>query len=161
MLTREQKRAFRSDLFRHLDGLVTAPTAYVLHEHSVLEFILEQKSCSLSEITSKFKANEGYMNVALRILCSQGWLECKVGSNSDSIIYSVNALSETAFEHCNLYKDVVELLRKSADYHPRIFNKEIFGYLESIFRKFQDNYGIEPSEDEEKRNIQKSNLKAS
>ena len=159
MLTREQKRAYRSDLFRHLDGLVTAPTAYVLHEHGVLDYLLKNKTSNLQDLAVAFKANEGYMNVALRILSSQGWLDNSLDPNTNSVQYSTNSKSEKAFELCALYKDVVELLRKSANYHPRIFNKEIFGDLEAIFHKFQDNYNIEFSEDTETRSLQNQILK--
>ena len=41
----------------------------------VLAFILKNKTIELSKLVTQFKANEGYFNVALRVLCSQGWLE--------------------------------------------------------------------------------------
>jgi len=159
MLTKEQKREYRSDLFRHLDGLVTAPTAYVLYEKGVLEDILSQKKVVLSELTEKYKANEGYLNVALRILCSQGWLTYDLDHSDNHVTYSVNSKSEFAFGLCELYKDVVLLLRKSANYHPRIFNKEIFLDLETIFRKYEKNYDLEFSENSEELEIQKQILK--
>ena len=56
MLTREQKRAYRSDLFRHLDGIATAPTAYALKEKGVLDYLLERKEVLLSELTKKFES---------------------------------------------------------------------------------------------------------
>ncbi len=74
MLLKKDQAEFRSNLFRHLDGIVTAPTAYALHEKGVLEYLLEKKGASLQDLTTRFRANEGYLNVALRILCSQGWL---------------------------------------------------------------------------------------
>ncbi len=159
MLTREQKREYRSDLFRHLDGLVTAPTAYVLHEKGLLDEILSAKKVDLSELAVKFAANEGYLNVALRILCSQGWLTYDLDHSNNKITYSTNEKSSVAFELCKLYKDVVLLLRKSGNFHPRIFNKDIFLDLEAIFHKFQDNYGIEFSEDPQVLSIQKQILK--
>ncbi len=160
MLTKEQKWEYRSDLFRHLDGLVTAPTAYLLYENGLLDEILTQRKIDLSKLSEKFKANEGYLNVALRILCSQGWLTYELDKTSDKISYSINSKSKIAFGLCKFYKDVVELLKKSANYHPRIFSKEIFHDLEAIFLKFQDNYGIEFSEDnQEELYVQKQILK--
>lgn len=159
MLTKEQKREYRSDLFRHLDGLVTAPTAYVLLEKGVLAEILEKEKVDLSDLTEKFEANEGYLNVALRILCSQGWLDYTLDANSHKVIYATNDKSKIAFELSTLYKDVVDLLKKSGEYHPRIFSKEIFQVLEGIFEKFQSNYGIEYSKDELVLSVQKQIIK--
>lgn len=159
MLSREQKREFRSDLFRHLDGLVTAPTAYVLHEKGVLNEILTQQKVHLTELADKFGANEGYLNVALRILCSQGWLSYEINHDNNQISYAVNNKSSIAFELCTLYRDVVLLLRKSGNYHPRIFNKDIFQDLEVIFHKFENNYGLEFSNDEKTLLIQKQIMK--
>ena len=159
MLTREQKREYRSDLFRHLDGLVTAPTAFVLYEKGVLDEILNRQKVNLSELTEMFEANEGYLNVALRILCSQGWLTYELDHSNNQIIYATNKNSSSAFELCKLYEDVVLLLRKSGNYHPRIFSKEIFQDLEEIFQKFENGYGIVFSEDAEVLPIQKQILK--
>ena len=61
---------YRNSLFRHLDGIVTAPSAYELHSKGVTDYLLEKKKVALIEITKKFKANEGYLNVALHTLCS-------------------------------------------------------------------------------------------
>jgi hypothetical protein len=36
------KAELREKIFRHLDGIVTAPTAYTLHRHGVLAFLLEK-----------------------------------------------------------------------------------------------------------------------
>lgn len=159
MLSKDQKREYRSDLFRHLDGLVTAPTAYVLLEKGVLDELLSLGEVALRKLTQKFGANEGYLNVALRILCSQGWLDYTLDHSTNNIVYAVNEKSKTAFELASLYKDVVLLLRKSANYHPRIFNKEIFQDLEVIFDKFERGYDLQPSEDENTISIQNQILK--
>lgn len=159
MLTKEQKREYRSDLFRHLDGLVTAPTAHILLEKGILRELLDLKKVGLSDLSKKFNANEGYLNVALRILCSQGWLDYDLNSDTNEVFYAINGKSETAFELSELYNDVVSLLKKSADFHPRIFSKEIFHDLEFIFEKFQNNYGLENTEDKEVSSIQNQVIK--
>ena len=121
MLSRDQKSQYRKDLFRHLDGLVTAPTAYTLHKHGVLKHIQEKETVKLNELSAQFKANEGYLNVALRILASQGWLDYMVDNKKDEVTLKINAKTTVAFEHIGLYQDVVELLILSGDYHPRLF----------------------------------------
>ena len=73
MLSKQEQSNLRSQLFRHLDGIVMGPTAYVLKENGITDYLLSVKSVSVSNIAKKFNANEGYLNVALRTLCSQGW----------------------------------------------------------------------------------------
>ncbi len=159
MLTKEQKRAYRSDLFRHLDGVATAPTAYALNEHGVLEYLLKKEEALLSELTAKFNANKGYLNVALHILSSQGWLDYKVDNKQNEVRYSINNNSETAFSLCHLYQDVVELLKFSGKFHRRKFQREPFAVLEGIFKKYRENYGLAFSEDENERRTQEQVLK--
>lgn len=158
-LTKQDKAALRATIFRHLDGIVTAPTAYPLLERGVLAHLLEHKTADVTELTSTFKANEGYLNVALRILSSQGWLDAEVDNANNRVKYSVNAKSATAFELCRLYKDVVTLLRFSGQFHRRKFERAPFTVLESIFKKCRENFGIEFSSDAGTRLIQEQVLK--
>ena len=114
----EQKRVFRADIFRHLDGIVTAPTADCLHEKGVLDCLVATETTTLSTLTEVFQANEGYLNVALHTMASQGWINYEL-EGANTIQIQVNEMSETAFAHIPLYKDVVELLQLSKDYHNR------------------------------------------
>ncbi|NQY06530.1 MAG: class I SAM-dependent methyltransferase [Flavobacteriaceae bacterium] len=159
MLTKEQSRAYRSDLFRHLDGIAIAPSVYALEQKGVLNYILEKESVSLHELVTHFKANEGYLNVALRILCSQGWLEQTVDNQIDSITFSANANSKVAFNHAHLYEDVVYLLKFSEKFHPRKFELEPFLVLEKIMNKYENLYDITLSEDTNIKAIQEQILK--
>ncbi|MBS2004447.1 MAG: class I SAM-dependent methyltransferase [Cyanobacteria bacterium SZAS LIN-5] len=157
-LTKQDKADLRATIFRHLDGIATAPTAYTLLERGVLEHLLEQKKADVTELAEKFRANEGYLNVALRLLASQGWLDAEVDNKNNRVQYSVNARSATAFEHCRLYKDVVSLLRLSGQFHRRKFERAPFTLLETIFKKYRENYGIEFSSDPEVLSIQRQIL---
>ena len=159
MLTKQEKRELRADLFRYLDGLGTGPSAYALHQKGVLDFLLEKKSIGLSALTEKFQANEGYLNVALRILCSQGWLDRKLDNSTNEVVYSINEKSEFAFKHFYLYKEVVELLKLSGKFHPRLFQQEPFQYLSKILNNYKNNYGITFSENELEKGIQEQILK--
>ncbi len=47
---------YRNSLFRHLDGIVTAPSAYELYCKGVTDYLLEKKKVALKDITKKFKA---------------------------------------------------------------------------------------------------------
>lgn len=153
------KSQLRSSIFRHLDGLAVAPVAIALKKKGVLEFILNKKQIQLAELTSTLKANEGYLNVGLRILASQGFLDYEVNNGMQEITISVNENTEIAFSLFHLYEDVVELLQFSTQFHPRLFDKAPFEKLNIIFEKYKKNYGIEPSEDNLTNSIQNQILK--
>ena len=157
-MSREQKKIYRADLFRHLDGIVTAPTAYALYKKGVLDFILSEKKVSLAALTKTFKANEGYLNVALHTLASQGWLEHVIKGEND-IEVSITTLGKIAFQYIPKYKDVVELLQLSGKYHSRKFEVKPFHFLEQIVEKYKEKYGLEASKEKEEQQVQLQILK--
>ena len=73
-MEQEEKTALRGILFRHLDGIAVGPTVSALYEGGISQYILKNHNFSFKELSSKFEINDGYMNVALRLLASQGWL---------------------------------------------------------------------------------------
>ena len=80
-LTKEQKRAFRSLLFKHQDGIAITASIAVLERHGIFDFLATHKKSSLADILEKFpKFHAGYLNVALRSLASQGIITYKVTS---------------------------------------------------------------------------------
>ncbi|OXA71739.1 polyketide synthase [Flavobacterium aquidurense] len=153
------KSQLRGSIFRHLDGLAVAPVAIALKNNGVLDFILSKKQFELAELTTVFKANEGYLNVGLRILASQGFLDYEVNNSTQEIVISVNERTETAFSMFYLYEDVVDLLHFSTQFHPRLFEDAPFEKLNLIFEKYKKNYGIERSADPLKSSIQDQILK--
>ncbi len=154
MLSKQEKAKLRSRLFRHLDGIVTAPSAYALKETGVTDYLLQKQSTTLDELSAKFSANDGYLNVALRVLCSQGWLTQKVDNGKDEVHFSANEVTEFAFEHFRLYQYAVELLRFSEQYHPRKFELEPFLKLKNLHLQFKENFGISLSPNSREKEIQ-------
>jgi SAM-dependent methyltransferase len=157
-MNKTENKELRADLFRHLDGIVTAPTAYALHKKGILDYILKEKKISLKNISDRFKANEGYLNVALRVMASQSWLNYDI-IDDNNIEIGINDNSATAFALIPLYKDVVELLQLSEKYHRRKFEIEPFLFLEDIFEKYSRNYDITFSEKDGVQAIQKQVFK--
>ena len=139
MLTNAEKNTYRDDLFRHLDGIAVAPVVYALKEKGVLNYILKEDSNKLSTISKAFSTNEGYLNVGLRMLASQGWLDYKVDAITDTIIISKNEKSAIAFDLANRYKDVVGFMKVSEEFHPRHFEMEQFSILNKILNKYKNN----------------------
>lgn len=134
MLSATKKKTYRGELFRHLDGIVMAPVVHTLHTKGVLQCLLDKRQCSLADITEKFQANEGYLNVALRLLASQGWVDYEAGKND--ILIQTNSKSAYAFSIAHRYEAVVDFLKLSEDFHPRNFELEQFTALNRIFTQF-------------------------
>lgn len=153
------KSYLRSSIFRHLDGLAVAPVAIALRNKGVLEHLLKNGEANLADLSAQFKANEGYLNVGLRVLCSQGFLDYHINTVADSIQFTVNEKTAIAFSMFHLYHDVVDLLQFSTQFHPRIFEEAPFERLDVIFEKFKLNYGIEFSDDAVTNALQKQILK--
>ncbi|MFV1988206.1 MAG: class I SAM-dependent methyltransferase [Gemmatimonadota bacterium] len=158
MLTRERQRELRATMFRHLDGMVTAPTAQALRAKGVLEFLLDQGTATLEGLTSRFEANEGYLNVALRLLASQGWLVQHIDGTTEDVSYDVTDAGRIAFETVHLYDDVVDLMRLSGDFHPRRFEVEPFRRMERVVARYTDGFGVELSDDADVRRVQEQIL---
>jgi len=142
MLTKKDKTEYRSLLFRHLDGIATATTAFSLHKKGVLDYLLQQKKISLTALAKQFNANVGYINVGLRVLCSQGWLTQHINSSDGTIIYEINEKSKIAFALAPLYEDAINLLQYSVLFPEERIGADAFIALERIFKKIENNYNI-------------------
>jgi len=158
MLSKKEQSKLRNRLFRHLDGIVMAPIGNALLQKGVTNYILSKSEVTLSELSDEFGGNNGYLNVALRALCSQGWLTQEVNNNSDTVSFRKNDVSKFAFAHFHLYEEVVELITLSGNYSNRVFQEEPFLKLEKVFKNYQNNYGIEFSSDEKERQVQEQIL---
>lgn len=142
MLTKQEKEQLRGTIFSHLDGIATSTTAYALHKKGVLNYLLEHKKVSLNELAATFNANDGYLNVALRVLCSQGWLVQHLNNAKDTISYEVNENSQTAFELVPLYEDVINLLSYAVNFPEERIGPDAFLALERIFKKYESQFGL-------------------
>ncbi|MEZ7998434.1 MAG: class I SAM-dependent methyltransferase [Flavobacteriales bacterium] len=158
-LTREDKVLLRGHIFKHLDGVVTVSPAYVLHKKGVTSYMLEHKKFSLADISQAFSANEGYMNVALRILCAQGWLSQKIDNKKNKVVFSTNKNSKFAFSLFPLYQDAHELVKAPAFFKDIKFRDDGWAILKTMFDKFRENYGMKLSASESELKTQKQVLK--
>ncbi|AWI25831.1 class I SAM-dependent methyltransferase [Flavobacterium pallidum] len=153
------KNDLRSTIFRHLDGLATAPVAVALKNKGITDYLLQHKKATLSELVSTFNANEGYLNVGLRVLASQGFLDYHIDNATDTVSCSINDKSTFAFSLFYLYEDVVDLLQFSSSFHPRIFEEEPFRKLDAILDKYKAGYGIKIADDTTESSVQQQILK--
>lgn len=135
-----QKKKFRSELFRHLDGLVIAPIAMALYNRGILGELLEQGSVEIGALSRKYAANEGYLNVALRAFASQGWLTMIHRQIEDEVIYHANSKFEEFFSLIPLYGEVVHLMKISGEYHHRRFERPPFEVLKRAFLHYRNHF---------------------
>ena len=143
MLSKKDKEQLRGTIFKHLDGIATATTVYALHKKGVLEYLLEHQKVNLKDITGQFNANEGYLNIGLRILSSQGWLIQHIDNASDTILYEINEHSKTAFSLASTYKEAVNLLNYSVKFPKERIGSDAFSALERIFKAYTLNFGLQ------------------
>ncbi len=149
---------FRQRIFQHLDGLVTAPVVYSLFQKGILQYLLEHKEVSLSQLTSEFKANEGYLNIALRVLASQGMLEYSLDNTTNTVVVKTNSKSALSFSLAPVYEEVVDVLKEKDWFTSVQIQPESYHDLNMLFEWYKNNCHIQLSEIEEERAIQEQFL---
>lgn len=159
MLSKAEKRAYRAEIFHHLDGIAVAPVAFALYERGVLAHLLQEEEASLSALTASFGANEGYLNVALRVLSSQGWLLQQLDGAKEEVRYAVTTAGRLAFPLVPLYSEAVHLLKFSAQFHPRRFEKAPFLVLKKNMDRYRQRYGLAQAKDKAEEAVQQQVLK--
>lgn len=130
------KKVERSSIFRHLDGIVTAPVFHQLAQKGILKFLLEKQSADLSEMTNQFNANEGYLNVALRVLASQGYLNYELDNEKNSVQIALNENSQKAFSFAELYQDLAQFLSDEELIRSKLVSDELGRKWRNLFDKF-------------------------
>nr|WP_321234113.1 class I SAM-dependent methyltransferase [uncultured Psychroserpens sp.] len=147
MLSRDDKVELRGTIFRHLDGIATATSAYTLHKKGILDYVLQHNKIDIGELATTFNANEGYLNIALHVIASQGWLEQHTDNKTNTVTYVTNKKSATAFAYVHLYESVVNLLKYSDRFaEDKIISTDAFIALEPIFKRFENNFGLDISD---------------
>lgn len=154
-----EKSDLRSQIFLHLDGITTAPSAYHLYKSGILDYLLDTEKVTLETITSQFNANEGYLNVAFRVLASQGFLNYEIDNFSDTISISLNEKSKYAFTQFVMYKDVVEALQTSNFFTSVQIESAQIQQVAHLFAKFIHNEWITATTNLEEQAIQEQILK--
>lgn len=152
------KTKLRESIFRHLDGIAIAPVAINLKDKGVLEYLLKVQKATLSEITTEFKANEGYMNVALRLLASQGFLEYHADNSTNTVTVSTNNKTEFAFSLVPLYKEIVELLNTTDVFTSNTITAETIEKLEPLFNMYMKSCNLTFENDATLKGIQEQVL---
>lgn len=152
------KRELRSSIFRHLDGIATAPVVAALHNKGILKEILNENT-DLLAISSKFKANEGYLNVALRTLASQGFIDYQVHHLEDRITIKANRNTLFLLDLAPLYSKIIPFLQEATSDGFQQLKPKSFNTAVQLFSEFKNSFGLSISDVPEERTIQQQVLK--
>lgn len=153
------KDFLRSEIFKHLDGVATASIVASLLKKEIISFVIERKKILLSQLSSEFNANEGYLNVAIRALASQGFWDYDVDNDHDSITISVNNNTMFLQKYSLLYLKVIHFLKLSTDIKNQINENSFIEEFTKLSDAVKSNFGIQFSEDLNEKNIQQQILK--
>ena len=104
-MNRERKKHLRGILFRHLDGIALCSTISALHKKRISQYITNHFSFTIKEILKEFECNAGYLNVSLRLISSQGWLEQDIIDDGNNIQYQLTEKGKQCFQLAHHYND--------------------------------------------------------
>ena len=153
------KRKLRSSIFLNLDGIVTAPIVSVLNKKQVFQTLIENQDLDISEFSKKISANEGYLNIALRTLASQGFLNYKVDNAKNSVTVSSNVNTIILLKNISVYDEMMPFLKASTSQEFQAFDSTLFESFIPLFEKFKNKFGLEISENEQEKEVQEQILK--
>ncbi|NEP63004.1 MAG: hypothetical protein F6K31_39865, partial [Symploca sp. SIO2G7] len=122
-LLQDERKYLMAKMFRHLDGIATGCTIKALMEQKVINFIEDNQQFTLSEILHKFGGNAGYLNVGLRILENQGWLETKLDIGEK--VYQLTSTGTIALELAYCYQAPVDFIPVMIRIHNWIIGKDV------------------------------------
>tara|TARA_B100001250_G_C19778674_1_gene780816 strand:- start:268 stop:1878 length:1611 start_codon:yes stop_codon:yes gene_type:complete len=116
------KKRLRSQLFRHIDGIAICSTVAIFYKSGLIKYVLDKEKFSIKNIISKFECNPGYMNIALRLLASQGWLLRNVKEND--IEFHINSKGKEAFSYGKYYYMFFKSISDFKNIKNNIFEKK-------------------------------------
>lgn len=105
---RKERLSVRRTIFLHLDGIAIGPTTNALQERGVFFLFEEGKVVPLNLVLKYFPGNIGYLNVALRLMVSQGWM--KHQEIEGEIFYTLTRRGSIALGLSSIYKEFVAFL---------------------------------------------------
>lgn len=137
----------RSSIFRHLDGIVITPIIVSFSKKNIFNYLKNKSTSTLSELCSEFQANDGYMNVALRNLASQGFLNYKIDNTTDEISITPTSKLEQLLPYIGMYEKAFEFLKASLSEEFQNFELGNFSGYGHLLENFQTEFEfIHPEE---------------
>ncbi len=96
-------RQFMGELTTHSDGIGVISAVKSLLDHGVVDYLFEVTDgeagqTSLGELAERFDANSGYLNVVLRALSCQGWLDREPSVTPEDSRFALTRSGRIAFD---------------------------------------------------------------
>ena len=132
MITKRKKSLVRNTLFRHLDGASIATTLIALKKNGIIDFIQNTKSFNTSILKDNFTFNIGYLNIALRLLSSQGLLIQDIINDGKNINYIVTYKGKYIFNNIEKYTFALEWYNFLSNIDLKKSNMDKITYLDKI-----------------------------
>lgn len=124
-MNQKEKKSLRGILFRHLDGIAIAPTVSALHKGGICSYILQHPHVNFQKLSSEFETNAGYLNVALRLLASQGWLQRKILKDGEDIDFNLTDKGRTALSMSHHYDIFCQYIPKLINIDQHLFDSDV------------------------------------
>ena len=140
----DEKAAVRAAVFGHLAGMVVAPVMKALRDRGVFQLDF-RGGVPFESIVEKTHGNRAYLRVALRILRSCGWLECRCD------IFTLTAKGETALHLAPaVYDEVVRFIPLAIfleDFLLRKLQGSILPSLQLLISRAKEGWDLPPETD--------------
>ncbi len=114
-LNKEDRKKVRNTLFRHLDGIATIPSCLALEKNKTLSSFLSAEKQSLNTICENHNTNKAYLNVALRLCCSQGWLLQEIIDND--CLFCITNKGKSAIKQLAIYENLRPIIPKLIEFN--------------------------------------------
>ncbi len=108
-------------LFLHHDGIVIGATLAALGQSGVLALLLREGRISLRDILLVCPARPGYLQVALRCLALQGWIERRGEPASDLMVFAVTPRGRLASAAFDLYREAAAFVYSGIPFSRYLF----------------------------------------
>ena len=149
----------RSTIFRHLDGIVLAPIVSILNKKQIFDYLQNRNLVTLEEISKEFSANDGYLNVALRALASQGFLIYNIDNKTDTVHISKTEKFDILTEISAVYDKVMPFLEASTSHQFQNFELASFEDYTYLLDAHSSNFGLKKPTTELEKEVYEQVLK--
>jgi hypothetical protein len=150
-LTGADKAAVRGIVFGHLAGIALAPIVKALAERGVFDLLCGADWIGVDRITEDTGGNRGYIQVALRLLASHGWLRRMTDDDGRLYGYSVSPEGRIALAAAPpLYAQVAPFLQLAMFLQDFLFSESegsVAEPFEALVTAARNRWGIELSPD--------------
>ena len=146
----DEKAQVRAVVFAHLAGIVVAPITKAFADRGVLDlFDSPDNWVDLGQIVERTGANRGYLQIALRILAGNGWLQRRKSASGKPTEYAVTPEGMVAFRvGPALFREVFSYFPMAVFLEDFLFGKSAGGVvlptMQSLLPRLEERWKLGP-----------------